>query len=74
DYAASGNEWRTAPVWGIGLQKNTGKTLSLLHDGRARSVEEAIIWHGGEALRSRNAFVELDKQDRQQLIDFVEAL
>ncbi|MEE2749567.1 MAG: di-heme oxidoredictase family protein [Pseudomonadota bacterium] len=74
DYAASGHEWRTAPLWGIGLQKNTGKTLSLLHDGRARSVEEAIIWHGGEALRSRNAFVELDKQDRQQLINFVEAL
>ena len=74
DFQASGSEWRTAPLWGIGLQKTVGAELSLLHDGRARTVEEAILWHGGEATKARALFEAMSADTRQQLIDFVEAL
>ena len=49
DYLATGNEWRTAPLWGIGLLNQTNGTAYYLHDGRARSLQEAILWHDGEA-------------------------
>jgi CxxC motif-containing protein (DUF1111 family) len=74
DYLATGNEWRTTPLWGVGLlQRINGNTL-LLHDGRARSVEEAILWHGGEAEGSKQYFINLSKQDRNALIKFVNSL
>ncbi|MGC4023599.1 MAG: di-heme oxidoredictase family protein [Cyclobacteriaceae bacterium] len=55
DYLASGNEWRTPPLWGIGLVKlvNNNNGMFLMHDGRARTIEEAILWHGGEAQRAK---------------------
>jgi CxxC motif-containing protein (DUF1111 family) len=76
DYLASGSEWRTAPLWGIGLVSlvNNNNGLFLMHDGRARTIEEAILWHGGEALNSKNAFMKLSKADRTALIKFVNDL
>ncbi|HEY8277019.1 MAG TPA: di-heme oxidoredictase family protein [Methyloceanibacter sp.] len=72
--AASGTEWRTAPLWGVGLtEKVNGHTL-FLHDGRARNIKEAILWHGGEAETSRDAFAKLSKEDRERLIAFVNSL
>ncbi|MEM9468218.1 MAG: di-heme oxidoredictase family protein [Actinomycetota bacterium] len=70
---ASGQEWRTAPLWGIGLLDLVNGHTSLLHDGRARSVEEAILWHGGEAQGVTDAFMELSAEDRAALIRFVES-
>jgi len=72
-FTASGAEWRTAPLWGIGLLELVNGHLSLLHDGRARSVEEAILWHAGEAEAVTAAFVALDATDRAALIRFVES-
>jgi len=76
DYQASGSEWRTAPLWGIGLVSlvNNNNGMFLMHDGRARTIEEAILWHGGEALNSKNAFMKLSKADRTALIKFVNDL
>lgn len=74
DYEASGNEWRTAPLWGIGLVESVNKHTFLLHDGRARGFAEAILWHGGEGEASREAFRKLSKADRDALIDFLESL
>jgi len=71
---ASGSEWRTPPLWGIGLTVQVSGGESYLHDGRARTLREAILWHGGEGERSRNAFVELSAQDRDALIAFLESL
>lgn len=71
---ADGREWRTAPLWGIGLTETvTGKAF-FLHDGRARSIKEAILWHGGEAQRARDAFTSLSKEDRERLLEFVNSL
>jgi len=71
---ANGREWRTAPLWGIGLtQTVTGHTF-FLHDGRARNLTEAILWHGGEAEAARDAFAELSKADRKALLRFVNSL
>jgi CxxC motif-containing protein (DUF1111 family) len=74
DYLASGNEWRTPPLWGIGLtQKVNGHTL-FLHDGRARNLMEAILWHGGEATNSKQNIVKMNASDRKALITFLESL
>ena len=70
---ASGQEWRTAPLWGVGLLDLVNGHTSLLHDGRARSVEEAILWHGGEAQGVTDAFMSLTAEDRAALIRFVES-
>jgi CxxC motif-containing protein (DUF1111 family) len=68
-------EWRTPPLWGLGLSENSqGGQYFLLHDGRAKSIEEAILLHGGEALNSRNQFQQLNGQQKQQLIKFLESL
>ena len=67
-------EWRTAPLWGVGLQKRVNGHLVLLHDGRARTFDEAILWHGGEAAFSREQFTELSPQDREALLRFLESL
>ena len=74
DFLATGNDWRTTPLWGIGLSAVVNGQTALLHDGRARNVLEAILWHGGEAAASRDAFSKLPKVDREALIRFVESI
>lgn len=74
DYLAIGNEWRTPPLWGIGLFQTVNGHTNYLHDGRARNLEEAILWHGGEAERSKTAYTQLDKQDREAIIKFLNTL
>ena len=74
DYLASGNEWRTPPLWGVGLSKKVDGAQNFLHDGRARSIEEAILWHGGEGEMTKQRFTELSKVQREDLIAFVESL
>jgi len=71
---ASGSEWRTPPLWGIGLTKVVSGHTFFLHDGRARNLTEAVLWHGGEAAKARHRFAELEKADRQALITFLESL
>ncbi len=70
-FSASGSEWRTAPLWGLGLVPVVNEHDRLLHDGRARGFAEAILWHGGEAEESREAFRSLSAQDRAALIAFL---
>lgn len=68
-------EWRTLPLWGLGLSKNSqGRQYFLLHDGRAGSIEQAILLHGGEAEQSKNSFQQLNATDRVKLIKFLESL
>ncbi|TLV04077.1 thiol oxidoreductase [Dyadobacter luticola] len=74
DYEATGTEWRTPPLWGIGLVKTVNKHTNFLHDGRARNVEEAILWHGGEAEKSKQAFMTYSKTDREALLRFIDSL
>jgi CxxC motif-containing protein (DUF1111 family) len=74
DFEASGNEWRTPPLWGIGLLPDVSGHSDLLHDGRARDVSEAILWHGGEAEPAREAFRTMSAADRTALVKFVESL
>lgn len=74
DFLATGREWRTQPLWGIGLIEAVNDHTFLLHDGRARNVEEAILWHGGEAENSKQAFINLNKEERQQVLDFINSL
>jgi len=74
DFLASGNEWRTAPLWGRGLLDLVNGTPYFLHDGRARSFEEAILWHGGEAEKSKQKFMQLSSEQRNQLMKFLESL
>lgn len=71
DGGAAGREWRTPPLWGRAANPAGG---ALLHDGRARTVEEAILWHGGQAEPSRRAYMQLDRTDRERLVQFVESL
>ncbi len=74
DQQASGSEWRTPPLWGIGLIPKVNGHSRLLHDGRARSIEEAILWHGGEAAQSQARFQALPNAQRDALIEFVSRL
>jgi CxxC motif-containing protein (DUF1111 family) len=71
---ANGNEWRTAPLWGVGLTQTVSGHTLLLHDGRARNLTEAILWHGGEAEGARDKFAALSKADRAALLAFVNSL
>lgn len=74
DHLASGREWRTPPLWGIGLVSKVNDTLQLLHDGRAESFMEAVLWHGGEAERSKQYVLGLSSSQRDQLVKFLESL
>jgi CxxC motif-containing protein (DUF1111 family) len=74
DFLATGREWRTQPLWGLGLLQKTTGTAFYLHDGRARTIEEAILWHEGEAAQSKNAFTGLTKPERNQLLKFLNSL
>ena len=71
---ARGNEWRTTPLWGIGLQETVNGHTDFLHDGRARNFVEAIMWHGGEAEASKNLFQKMSKADRDALVEFLKSL
>jgi CxxC motif-containing protein (DUF1111 family) len=74
DFDATGTEWRTPPLWGLGLIEEVNGTRFLLHDGRARTIEEAILWHGGEAAAAAERFRTADADDRRLLLRFLEAL
>ena len=74
DFDATGNEWRTPPLWGIGLLETVNGHTNLLHDGRARNIEEAVLWHEGEASASKEAFMNLTASKREQIIDFIKSL
>jgi CxxC motif-containing protein (DUF1111 family) len=74
DLAASGTEWRTPPLWGIGLVQTVNGHTNFLHDGRARSLMEAILWHDGEAARARERVKRLPLGARNALVRFLESL
>ena len=74
DFEATAAEWRTPPLWGIGLFQAVSRHSFYLHDGRARSLEEAVLWHGGEAQRSRDAFAKLPQADRAAVLKFLNSL
>ena len=74
DFMATGNEWKTRPLWGIGLTKTVNPAAGFLHDGRADNIEEAILWHGGEAQSSKADFMALTKTERASLVAFVMSL
>ncbi|WP_424931736.1 di-heme oxidoredictase family protein [Amaricoccus macauensis] len=71
---ANGREWRTPPLWGIGLTREVSGHTYFLHDGRARSLLEAVLWHGGEAEAARQTVVKMPAADRHALIAFLESL
>lgn len=74
EWGASGREWRTAPLWGIGLTETVNGHTKFLHDGRARSLLEAILWHGGEAEQARQMVVDMTPGEREALLAFVGSL
>ena len=74
DFRAGGRDWRTPPLWGIGLVESVNETANFLHDGRARNFEEAILWHGGEGQTARDRYVKLGKGEREDLIRFLHSL
>jgi CxxC motif-containing protein (DUF1111 family) len=74
DGLANGREWRTPPLWGIGLLKAVSGHTRLLHDGRARNIEEAILWHGGEASASGKLYRRLPQTERAALLAFLGSL
>ncbi|BBB24660.1 di-heme oxidoreductase family protein [Amphritea japonica] len=74
EFLATGNEWRTPPLWGIGLTKTVSGHTYFLHDGRARNLLEAVLWHGGEAKASRENIINLPTHERNALVTFLESL
>ncbi len=72
--SVAARRWRTPPLWGLGLAQAVNGHVSLLHDGRARSIEEAILWHGGEASRARDAYRRAPEAERAELLAFLNAL
>lgn len=74
DFAASGREWRTPPLWGLGRTASVNGHTRLLHDGRARTVMEAVLWHGGEAEAAREQVLRLSQAERTALLTFLNTL
>mgnify|MGYP006280179161 CR=1 FL=1 len=74
DWKATGSEWRTPPLWGIGLTQTVNGHQRYLHDGRADGLAEAVLWHGGEAEDARNAFKNMPESDREDLLAFLRSL
>ena len=74
DFAAGGRDWRTPPLWGLALSATVNGNAALLHDGRARNVFEAILWHGGEAQAARDAFARLSRAERDALAAFLDTI
>ena len=74
DGQAGGQEWRTPPLWGIGLTEAVSGHTFFLHDGRARNLTEAILWHGGEAQAQRDAFAAMTPDERAAMVAFLNSL
>jgi CxxC motif-containing protein (DUF1111 family) len=74
DFKAGSREWRTQPLWGLGLSETVNGSTVMMHDGRARNATEAILWHGGEAEVSRDAFKKMPKADREALLKFLASI
>ncbi len=74
DFHAGPRDWRTAPLWGLGLSAAVNGNATLLHDGRARTLAEAVLWHSGEAEASREAFRQMSKSDREALFAFLNSI
>jgi CxxC motif-containing protein (DUF1111 family) len=74
DFQASGRQWKTPPLWGLGLIPEVNGHQRLLHDGRARGVLEAVLWHGGEAEASKRQVLKMSRAERAALVKFVESL
>ena len=71
---ANGREWRTPPLWGVGLTERVSGHTFFLHDGRARSILEAILWHGGEGKAARDRVVALPRGEREALLAYINSL
>ena len=74
EYQASATEWRTAPLWGLGRAKIVDPKATFLHDGRAQTILEAILWHGGEAQASKEKVLSLSTAERADLLSFLNDL
>ena len=74
DFLATGKEWKTRPLWGIGLTEIVNGHTNFLHDGRAKNITEAILWHGGEAQQSKEKFKQLSTSKRNELLAFINSL
>lgn len=74
EFAANGQDWRTAPLWGIGLSETVSGHSQFLHDGRARNLLEAVLWHGGEAQAARDFVLTFDAEQRAALLAFLKSL
>lgn len=74
EFKANGREWRTPPLWGLGLHKHVQGKQAFLHDGRAKTLAEAILWHGGEAEQAKQQFVQFNKRERDALIYFLKQI
>ncbi len=74
EFRADGRQWRTTPLWGLRLTATVSGHTQLLHDGRARSVLEVILWHGGEASQARDAVITMGQKHREALLKFLESL
>ncbi len=74
DFRAEKQEWRTAPLWGIGLTETVNGHTNFLHDGRARNLQEAILWHGGEAEKAKQNYMNLEKENREAILAFLNTL
>jgi CxxC motif-containing protein (DUF1111 family) len=74
DFQASGSEWRTTPLWGIGLVQSVNQHSNFLHDGRARSLLEAVLWHGGEAKSAQRRVLRMSAEERDALVAFLQSL
>jgi CxxC motif-containing protein (DUF1111 family) len=74
DFKAGPRDWRTPPLWGLGLSETVNGSTAMLHDGRARNATEAILWHGGEAKAAREAFRNMPKADREALLKFLSSI
>ena len=74
EFLATGREWRTPPLWGIGLTETVNGHTQFLHDGRARNLLEAIVWHGGEAETSKQKVLTFSAKQRAALLAFLNSL
>jgi CxxC motif-containing protein (DUF1111 family) len=74
EYLANGQEWRTQPLWGIGYTKEVNDHTYFLHDGRARNLMEAVLWHGGEAEMAKQKVLKFNQKERDALIAFLNSL
>ena len=74
DFEATGVEWRTPPLWGVGLFQTVNDHTRYLHDGRARDLNEAVLWHGGEGEAARDAYLKASREERAAILRFLGSL